>query len=34
VLSDAVQLALRGEVSAQEALDLAAEEIASLLAED
>lgn len=33
VLSDAAQLALRGELSAQEALDLAAEEINELLAE-
>lgn len=33
VLSEAVQLALRGEVSTQEALDMAAEEIDSLLAE-
>ena len=33
VLSDAAQLVLRGEVSAQEAMDLAAEEIDTLLAE-
>jgi multiple sugar transport system substrate-binding protein len=33
VLSDAAQLALRGEASAQEAMDAAAEEIDSLLAE-
>lgn len=33
ILSDAAQLALRGEMSAQEAMDLAAEEIDSLLAE-
>lgn len=33
VLSEAAQLALRGEVSTQEALDMAAEEIDSLLAE-
>ncbi|MBK8033989.1 MAG: extracellular solute-binding protein [Chloroflexi bacterium] len=32
VLSDAAQLALRGEMSAQEAMDLAAEEIDALLA--
>lgn len=34
VLTDAGQLILRGEVSAQEALDLAAEEIDALLAEE
>lgn len=33
VLSEATQLALRGEMSAQEAMDLAAEEIDALLAE-
>jgi multiple sugar transport system substrate-binding protein len=33
VLSDAAQFALRGEMTAQEAMDLAAEEIDSLLAE-
>lgn len=33
ILSDAAQLAMRGEMSAQEAMDLAAEEIDSLLAE-
>lgn len=33
VLSEAAQLALRGEMSAQEAMDLAAEEIDSLLSE-
>jgi multiple sugar transport system substrate-binding protein len=33
ILSDAAQLALRGEMSAQEAMDLAAEEIDALLAE-
>ncbi len=34
VLSDAAQLALRGEMSAQEAMDAAAEEIDSLLAQN
>lgn len=34
VLSDATQLALRGEMTAQEAMDAAAEEIDSLLAEN
>ncbi len=34
ILADAVQLALRSELSAQEALDLAAEEIDALLAEN